>query len=336
MENKEKIFITGIAGFIGFHLAKELAKNYKIIGLDNLNNYYDIKLKKNRLKELGITVDGFKNEYESKSLDLTFYKYDLLQKNKIDFIFNEHEFKCVIHLAAQAGVRYSISNPKEYIDSNIIGFYNILESMKLLKIKNLIYASSSSVYGEENTVPFNESFPANDQISLYAATKKTNEILAKTYSNLYNIKAVGLRFFTVYGPFGRPDMAYYKFSDYLHKNMPIEVYNYGKQRRDFTYIDDIVSGINLIIEKIDFTGIKDIYNIGSGNPKELEHMIDLLENLFNKKFRFTKIESQMGDVSNTYADISLLQKDFNFKIKTDFESGLKKFTDWYKKINNVT
>ena len=331
MENKKTVLITGLAGFIGFHLAKKLSKSYYIIGLDNLNSYYDINLKFDRLKELGIDINNENVFFKSSTYQIDFYKMDLNDSESLLDLFNNNKIEYVIHLAAQAGVRYSLINPKTYVENNINAFYNLLESMKSTSIKNLIYASSSSVYGSNEKVPFEESDKTDDQVSLYAATKKINEILAKTYSNLYGLKSVGLRFFTVYGTFGRPDMAYYKFSDMLMKDQEIQLYNYGNQTRDYTHIDDITNGIQLILENFESKGLKPLYNIGSGEPIELKKLINEIEFNFNKKFKIKEVEHQKGDVKNTLASINQMKEDFGFSIKSDFVDGIKEFSNWYKK-----
>ena len=331
MEDKKTILITGIAGFIGFHLAKKLSKTYNVIGLDNLNSYYDINLKIDRLKELGIHLDNENSFFKSSIFEIDFYKIDLNNQKSLLDLLNNIKIDYVVYLAAQAGVRYSLINPKTYIENNINAFYNLLESMNSASIKNLIYASSSSVYGSNQKVPFEESDKTDNQVSLYAATKKTNEILAQSYSNLYGFNCVGLRFFTVYGPFGRPDMAYFKFSDMLMKDQEIQLYNYGNQTRDYTHIDDITNGIQIILENFESKVLKPIYNIGSGKPIELNKLINELESNFNKKFKIKEVEHQKGDVKNTLASINQMKEDFGFSIKSDFVNGIEEFSNWYKK-----
>ena len=331
MEDKKTILITGIAGFIGFHLAKKLSETYYVIGLDNLNSYYDINLKIDRLKELGIHLDNENSFFKSSTYQIDFYQIDLNDYKSLLDLFNNNKIEYVIHLAAQAGVRYSLINSKTYIENNINAFYNLLESVNLASIKNLIYASSSSVYGSNQKVPFEESDKTDNQVSLYAATKKTNEILAQSYYNLYGFNCVGLRFFTVYGPFGRPDMAYYKFSDMLMKDQEIQLFNYGNQSRDYTHIDDITNGIKLILENYESKALKPIYNIGSGKPIELKKLINELESNFNKKFKIKEVEHQKGDVKNTLASINQMKEDFGFSIKSDFVNGIEEFSNWYKK-----
>ena len=313
------ILITGCSGFIGYHLTKKLLNDYNIIGIDNLNDYYDIDLKKYRLNNL-------------KHKNFKFIKCEISDSEEINKLFNENKIDKVINLAAQAGVRYSVENPDIYIKTNIIGFYNILENVKTHKIKHLIYASSSSVYGN-NELPFKENNSTDNPISLYAATKKTNEILAQTYSNLYNIKCTGLRFFTVYGPFGRPDMAYFNFTKKIINKEKIQLYNNGQSLRDFTYIDDIVEAIIKILDK----PITKIYNIGNSNPIKMIDFINILKqtlinnNLIKEhKINIELLPKQLGDVDNTYSDTSELKKDFNYKPNTNIKDGLDKFIKWYK------
>lgn len=313
------VLITGCSGFIGYHLTKRLLNDYAIIGIDNLNNYYDTKLKKDRLKKL-----------EHKNFK--FIQCDISNKEELEKIFDKYKFYKVINMAAQAGVRYSIENPDVYIKSNVIGFYNILENCRKYKIEHLIYASSSSVYGNNET-PFKEEQKTDNQISLYAATKKTNEIFAYTYSNLYNIKCTGLRFFTVYGPYGRPDMAYFDFTKKIINKEKIKLYNNGESLRDFTYIDDIIEGIIKIMAK----KTTRIYNIGSSNPIKMIDFINILkQTLINNnliedhELNIELLPKQLGDVDNTYADMEELMSDFNYKPNTNMKDGLDKFIKWYK------
>lgn len=314
------ILVTGVTGFIGYHLTKKIINNYKIIGIDNLNNYYDIKLKKARLKKL-------------EHRNFTFIECDICDNERLDKIFDKYKIDKVINLAAQVGVRNSIDNPDQYIKTNILGFYNILENVRKHKIEHLIYASSSSVYGN-NIIPFRENEKTDSPISLYAATKKSDELLAYSYSKLYNINCTGLRFFTVYGPCGRPDMAYFNFTKKILNNETIKLFNYGQCTRDFTYIDDVID----IIEKIMEKPITKIYNIGSSNPIKILDFINILkeelikEKLISKEYEL-KIEllhPQPGDVDATYADISELKKDFDYMPNTKLKEGLNKFIKWYK------
>ena len=337
---REKILITGAAGFIGFHLSNLLLqKGYDVIGIDNMNDYYDIKLKEGRLSIL-----NEKNNFK-------FYKIDLVDKKNIDYIFEKYKFDYVINLAAQAGVRYSIDNPYAYIDSNVVGFINILEACRHNPVKHLLYASSSSVYGGNKIAPFSTEHQVDHPVSLYAATKKSNELMAHTYSHLYKIPTTGLRFFTVYGPWGRPDMAYFSFTNDILNDKPIKVFNHGKMERDFTYIDDIVEGIYKLLplapksnpewdETEDnlsesFAPYK-VYNIGNNQPVQLEKFISVLEDKIGKKAERVYMEMQPGDVVRTYADTSDLEKAIGFKPSTSIEDGLQKFVDWYKEFYSVS
>ena len=336
---REKILITGAAGFIGFHLSNLLLqKGYDVISIDNMNDYYDIKLKEGRLSIL-----NEKNNFK-------FYKIDLVDKKNIDYIFEKYKFDYVINLAAQAGVRYSIDNPYAYIDSNVVGFINILEACRHNPVKHLLYASSSSVYGGNKIAPFSTEHQVDHPVSLYAATKKSNELMAHTYSHLYKIPTTGLRFFTVYGPWGRPDMAYFSFTNDILNDKPIKVFNHGKMERDFTYIDDIVEGIYKLLplapksnpewdETEDnlsesFAPYK-VYNIGNNQPVQLEKFISVLEDKIGKKAERVYMEMHPGDIVRTYADTSDLEKAIGFKPSTSIEDGLQKFADWYKEFYNV-
>lgn len=328
-----RILITGAAGFIGFHLSKKLLdQSYQIIGIDNLNDYYDSELKNSRLEILG----QYKN--------FEFYKVDLKNKKEVDEVFETYHPTHVINLAAQAGVRYSIENPYAYVDSNLIGFMNILEACRNFPVEHLLYASSSSVYGGNKVAPFSTNHNVDHPVSLYAATKKSNELMAHTYSHLYGIPTTGLRFFTVYGPFGRPDMAYFSFTQDILAGRPIKVFNHGKMERDFTYIDDVVEGIVKLIHKVpvankDWDERKDdlstsfapykIYNIGNNNPVPLMRFINALESALGKEAEKIYMDMQPGDVQRTYADVLDLERDINFKPSTSIEDGLQKFVDWY-------
>ncbi|MDU2197614.1 MAG: NAD-dependent epimerase [Peptostreptococcaceae bacterium] len=336
---KEKILVTGGAGFIGFHLSELLLnKNYEVVGIDNMNDYYDIRLKEGRLDIL--------NKYDN----YTFYKMDLKDKESIDNLFEEYKFDYVINLAAQAGVRYSIENPYAYVDSNLIGFMNILEACRNYPVKHLLYASSSSVYGGNKVAPFSTEHQVDHPVSLYAATKKSNELMAHTYSHLYKIPTTGLRFFTVYGPWGRPDMAYFSFTDAIMNDKSIKVFNHGKMERDFTYIDDIVEAIYKLLPLApkanpEWDELKDkqsesfapykVYNIGNNQPVQLEKFISVLEDKIGKKAVKNYMEMQPGDVVRTYSDTSDLEKAINFRPSTSIEEGLEKFANWYKEFYNI-
>jgi UDP-glucuronate 4-epimerase len=329
-----RVLITGAAGFIGFHLSLKLLKqDYQITGIDNLNNYYAPGLKQSRLDIL--------SQYNN----FNFLKVDIKSKEAVDEIFKGYKPTHVINLAAQAGVRYSIENPYAYIDSNLIGFMNILEACRNYPVEHLLYASSSSVYGGNKVAPFSTNHNVDHPVSLYAATKKSNELMAHTYSHLYGIPTTGLRFFTVYGPYGRPDMAYFSFTKDILAGKPIKVFNHGKMERDFTYIDDIVEGIIKLINRApiankEWDERKDtlstsfapykIYNIGNNNPVPLMRFIKALETALGKEAEKIYFDMQPGDVLSTYADVSDLERDINFKPGTSIEEGLHKFVDWYK------
>ena len=326
-----KILVTGAAGFIGFHLIKALlGKDCFIVGIDNLNSYYEVALKKDRLKIL--------NE-QSNEDTFSFITLDLADREAMASLFTEHGFDIVINLGAQAGVRYSIEKPHEYIDSNVVGFLNVLEGCRQTQVKHLVYASSSSVYGMNIKQPFSTGDRVDYPISLYAATKKSNELMAHTYSHLYNIPTTGLRFFTVYGPYGRPDMAYFSFTKKILAGEQIDVYNNGEMQRDFTYIDDIVEGITRIIDKIPepqqsfaTTAIApyQIYNIGNNQPVTLRRFITAIESACGKKAKENLLPMQPGDVPATYADIDELTADIGFRPETSIEDGILKFVNWYR------
>lgn len=331
------ILVTGAAGFIGFHLSKRLAAlGYHVIGIDNLNDYYDVALKKERLNIL------------EKSSNFDFYKMDLSNEEELKPIFEAHTITIVINLAAQAGVRYSIDNPQSYVNSNLVGFINILEACRHYHIEHLIYASSSSVYGANMSIPYSTKDAVDHPVSIYAATKKANELMAHSYSHLFNIPTTGLRFFTVYGPWGRPDMAYYTFTKQIIEGNTIKVFNNGDMRRDFTYIDDIVEGIIRLLGHPPLNNMDwdrnnpdpssssapyKIYNIGNNNPVKLMDFIQTLEKLIGKKARIEYLPMQPGDMKDTYADISDLQADIGFQPATKIENGLTEFVDWYKKYH---
>tara|TARA_B100000963_G_scaffold358694_1_gene383953 strand:- start:20741 stop:21796 length:1056 start_codon:yes stop_codon:yes gene_type:complete len=342
-----KILVTGTAGFIGFHLAKKLSdEGYEVVGLDIINEYYDKKLKLDRLNILGISPEpeyGIK-EKSSTYPNFSFIKLNLGDKQGLLDLFKDENFDAVCNLAAQAGVRYSLENPDTYIDSNIVGFFNILECCKQFAVKNLSYASSSSVYGLNENIPFSADHSTDHPVSLYAASKKSNEILAHAYSHLHGIQTTGLRFFTVYGPWGRPDMALFIFTKAALEGEDIDVYNFGKMSRDFTYIDDIVNGIKFVIDN-PATSNKlwsaedpisssssapfKIYNIGCNSPVNLLDFILIIEKRTGKKISKNLIEIQQGDVPSTFADISSLQKDFGYNPTTNVETGVEKFISWF-------
>ena len=319
------ILLTGSAGFIGSQLAQKLLlKKNSIFGIDNINNYYDTDLKKNRIKEL------------KKNKKFHFYKVDLLNKKKIYKIVKDNNIKHIVHLAAQAGVRYSIDSPDTYFKSNVEGFFNILEISKKNKIKHLIFASTSSVYGNNNKFPLSENFDTDKPLSFYAATKKTNEVMAYSYANIYKLPVTGLRFFTVYGPYGRPDMSLFKFTKAIINNQKISLFNSGDHSRDFTYIDDVVLGISSIINKPSREKIPyKCFNIGSGNPKRLKYFLKLIEKYIGKKSKTKNLPLQKGDVKKTHADIKALHSYSSYKSKIDVKEGVELFIDWYKKYYRV-
>jgi len=314
------ILITGAAGFIGFHLIQKLCenKNYNIIGIDNLNNYYDVNLKQSRLKIL------------KKNKNFTFKKIDLSRNSFLKKVFDQYKIKYVVNLAAQAGVRYSIEKPEKYFDSNLSGFFNLINLCKTHHVSHFVYASTSSVYGDQKKFPVKETFNTDNPLSFYAATKKCNEIIAYSFSNIYQMPTTGLRFFTVYGPYGRPDMALFKFANLLKKNKKIKLFNNGNHERDFTYISDIVEGIVKILEKPSTKKIPhEIYNIGGNKSYKLKDFIALIEKNLNKKAKFIKYPLQQGDVRKTQASSSKLDKLVNKKKYTKLELGIKNFFEWY-------
>ena len=329
LENK-KILVTGCNGFIGSYLCMRLLSDYyvSVIGVDNNNDYYDVSLKEYRLDKINNLNKNF-----------TFIKGDISDKEFVDKLFKDNKFDIVVNLAAQAGVRYSIENPDAYIKANVIGFYNLLETIRNNPVEHLIYASSSSVYGGNTKVPFSTNDKVDNPVSLYAATKKTDELFAYTYSHLYNINTTGLRFFTVYGPAGRPDMAYFSFTNKLLNNEKIKIFNYGKCKRDFTYIDDIIEGIIRVMDNGPI-GQYNLYNIGNNHPENLMDFVytlanslkenGLLDSDFNIDEHMQLVEMQAGDVETTYADTSKLEKDYGFKPSTSLKDGLDKFVKWYK------
>ena len=324
---REYILITGSAGFIGFHLASKLAsKNCNVINIDNLNNYYDVGYKKERLKKLKII---FKN----KKKKFIFKKIDVSKKKELFNIFKNYNINKVVHLAAQAGVRYSFENPRVYADSNLMGFFNILEACRLFKVKNLIFASSSSVYGSSNIFPFKENDIKNNPLQFYSATKLSNELMAYSYSKLYGIKTIGLRFFTVYGPWGRPDMAYFSFAEKIKNGKTIEIFNHGNHYRDFTYIDDIISGILLTIFKKSKKNYQ-VFNLGYGKPIKIMNLVRNLEKNLKKKTKLKFLDKQKGDMYKTYASIKNFKKLYGYKPKIKLEEGVKKFSNWYLNFIN--
>jgi len=311
--------VTGSAGFIGFHLSQKLLQeNHQVIGVDNLNNYYDPKLKKARLEIL------------KKHANFSFYQLDIAEFASFEKVFAENKIDKVCHLAAQAGVRYSLENPHIYEQSNMVGFLNLLELMRQYKVKDLVYASSSSVYGGIKEIPFKEEAKINQPISLYAATKAANELYAHVYHHLYGLNTIGLRFFTVYGPWGRPDMALFLFTKAILENQPIKVFNQGQMKRDFTYVDDIVSGIVAALDKVSSLGYE-VFNLGCADPVNLLDFIKTIEESLGKKAKKEFLPLQPGDVPNTYADISKAQKLLGYQPKIKIKKGVERFIDWYRK-----
>ena len=339
MHLNAKVLVTGAAGFIGFHLTKKLCNaGYSVLGIDNLNNYYDVSIKESRLDILK-NFSGF-----------SFKKCDLINYSDLQDLFHEHNIEYVVNLAAQAGVRYSLTNPHAYLQSNLHGFLNILEACRHHKVRHLVYASSSSVYGANRKLPFSVHENVDHPISLYAASKKSNELMAHTYSSLFNLPTTGLRFFTVYGPYGRPDMALFLFTQAIVQGKPIDVFNNGKMKRDFTYVDDIVESIERLIPKVakpdeNWSGMSPdpassfapyrVYNIGNSDPIELLHFIEIIEQKLGKTAIKNFLPIQDGDVPETYADVSDLKREINFNPATPIEVGVGKFIDWYKEYYNV-
>jgi UDP-glucuronate 4-epimerase len=330
--------VTGAAGFIGYHLAKALSdRGESVFGVDNFNEYYSVQLKRDRLDQL------------FKSPNFQFESVDLADHEATIALFRRHPFDTVLHMAAQAGVRYSLENPHAYVDSNVVGFLNVLEACRSSRVKHCVFASSSSVYGANQKLPFSVSDRADHPISLYAATKRANELMAFTYSHLYRLPTTGLRFFTVYGPWGRPDMALYKFADAISAGRPIDIYNHGVMRRDFTYIDDVVEGVLRVAAQIpEATADANdsmassppgsapyrLYNIGNNKPVELEHLISLLEQCFGRKAKKNYLPLQPGDVVETYADIDDLQAAVGFRPSTPIDVGVARFVEWYRQYHN--
>ena len=334
-----KILVTGAAGFIGFFTSKVLLeKGHEVVGLDNINHYYDVNLKFSRLGELGINkrdAENFNNLCKSTNDNFSFVRMNLEDREALPKLFEQEKFDVVCNLAAQAGVRYSLENPETYIDSNLVGFLNILECCRHNNIKHLVYASSSSVYGLNEKIPFSTDDNVDHPISLYAATKKSNELMAHTYSHLFNIPTTGLRFFTVYGPWGRPDMAMFLFTDAIVNDRPIKVFNHGKMERDFTYIDDIVEGVVRICEKstqerLDTKALYKVYNIGNNNSVKLLDFIKEIEFNLGKEADKNMMSIQPGDVEKTWADVNQLIKDYDYRPNTSIKEGVKSFVNWYK------
>lgn len=344
-----KVLVTGTAGFIGFHLVERLSKDgYDVVGLDNINDYYDVSLKFARLRESGISKEEIsygRLTQSNKYPNYRFIRMNLEDKDNILRLFAQERFDMVVHLAAQAGVRYSLINPYAYIDSNIVGFLHILEGCRHNGVKHLVFASSSSVYGANTRMPFSVHHNVDHPVSLYAATKKANELMAHTYSSLYKVPCTGLRFFTVYGPWGRPDMALFLFTKAIIEGRPIDVFNHGKMQRDFTYIDDIVEGVVMVLKRIPVPNPEwrgdapdpstsyapyRIYNIGNNNPVELIRFIEVLEACLGRKAEKNLLPIQAGDVPATYADVDDLIRDVGFKPHTTIEEGIRRFVDWYK------
>lgn len=338
-----KVLVTGAAGFIGSHVSLYLLeRGDEVVGLDNLNDYYDVNLKLDRLKR----IEQHKNAH-----NFSFVKMDVEDREKMPTLFEEEQFDKVVHLAAQAGVRYSLENPHAYMDANIQGFMNILEGCRHNDVKHLVYASSSSVYGANESMPFSVHDNVDHPVSLYAASKKANELMAHTYSHLFNLPTTGLRFFTVYGPWGRPDMALFLFTKAILEGNPIKVFNYGNHRRDFTYIDDIVEGIIRTLDHTaqpnpDWSGEKPdpgtskapwrVYNIGNQSPVHLMEYIETLENALGKKAEKELLPLQMGDVPDTYADVEALVKDVDYRPQTSISEGIGNFVNWYKDYFKVS
>ncbi len=343
--NEKTILITGSAGFIGANLVSEVLRSYsnaRVIGIDNISDYYDVSIKQYRLEKLS-------KEAENSTCTWTFIKGNIADKNLIEEVFSKYKPQVVVNLAAQAGVRYSITNPDAYIEANVIGFYNVLEACRHYPVEHLVYASSSSVYGSNKKVPYSTEDKVDNPVSLYAATKKSNELMAHAYSKLYNIPSTGLRFFTVYGPAGRPDMAYFSFTNKLIKGETIEIFNFGNCKRDFTYVDDIVEGVKRVMEHAPEKAVGEdglpippyrVYNIGNSNPENLLEFVDILQQelisagVLDKDYDFEAhkklVPMQAGDVPVTYADTSKLEEDLGFKPNTPLRVGLRNFAKWYK------
>lgn len=331
------VFITGVAGFIGYHLAEKLIeKNIKVVGIDNINDYYTVQLKYDRLKELGINQE-FASNFGQKVLSskheekMIFYRMNLEDKESLAQLFKEYSFDAVVNMAAQAGVRYSIENPDAYGQSNLVGFLNILECCRNYNVKKLLYASSSSIYGNSSDVPFSTNQNVDHPISLYAATKKANELMAHAYSHLYDFQTIGLRFFTVYGPWGRPDMAMFLFTDAILNHQPLKVFNHGDLSRDFTYIDDIIQGIDKILEDKNTNEKYQLYNIGNSKPVQLMDFIKEVEHSTGEKAILEMYSMQAGDVNQTWADVQELKDTFGYNPNYPVDKGVYNFVQWYRK-----
>ena len=329
-----KILVTGAVGFIGFHLVENLIKNgHQIIGIDNINSYYDVRMKYDKLPILGIDAESI---WPNKLYDSNTHKHfkfgqiDITNRFQIEELFRNNNFEIIINLAAQAGVQYSIENPHSYIENNITGFVNLIDAAKKYKVKHFIYASSSSVYGDREDVPFKETDNVDFPISLYAASKKSNELIAHTYTHLYDLRTTGLRFFTVYGPWGRPDMAPFIFTKRILENKPIHVYNKGEMERDFTFVDDIIDGIVSIIQEKGNNSKYNLYNIGNSEPVKLMDFISSIENITGNKAVIEFKPLRSGDVLRTFSDISKIRKDYGFTPKTSINAGLREFIKWFK------
>ncbi|WP_313252513.1 NAD-dependent epimerase/dehydratase family protein [Empedobacter sp.] len=334
------VLITGVAGFIGYHLAEKLIeKDIQVVGIDNINDYYDVQLKYDRLHELGISQE-FASNFGQKVLSskheekMIFYRMNLEDKESLAQLFKEYSFDAVINLAAQAGVRYSIENPDAYGQSNLVGFLNILECCRNYNVKKLLYASSSSIYGNSSDVPFSTNQNVDHPISLYAATKKANELMAHAYSHLYDFQTIGLRFFTVYGPWGRPDMAMFLFTDAILNHQPLKVFNHGDLSRDFTYIDDIIQGIDKILEDKNTNEKYQLYNIGNSKPVQLMDFIKEVELSTGEKAILEMYPMQAGDVNQTWADVQELKDKFGYNPNYPVDKGVYNFVQWYRKYYN--
>jgi len=337
-----KVLVTGAAGFIGFHTVQTLLEmGHSVWGIDNLNDYYDVELKYARLEACGIARSQVRAHTTVRShaeIDYRFCRLDIIQADGLDDFFREGAFDAVVHLAAQVGVRYSLENPQAYIQSNLVGFANVLECCRRHRIVHLIYASSSSIYGDNDHIPFSENDRVDRPVSLYAATKRSNELMAYTYSHLYGLKTTGLRFFTVYGPWGRPDMAMFLFTDAILKGKPLKVFNRGDLYRDFTYVDDVVGSIRLLLDdrRDKERPLYNLYNVGNSTPVRLLDFIESIEKHTGKKAVKTFLPMQPGDVEKTWANVDKLKADFGYRVSTDVDTGVKKFIDWYLRYYGVT